>query len=455
MEDSRLCYENKFILAPMVRIGTLPMRLLALRYGADIVYTEELIDWKFMRSKRRVNDILKTVDFVDQTDGTIVFRTCDEEKGRVVLQLGTCDADRALRVAKLVENDVAAIDINMGCPKEFSVKGGMGVALLGQPEKSRNILAKLVDNLSIPVTCKVRIYPTPEETLKVVENLVASGISAIGIHGRTKDERPQHSVHPDIIKYVAERISIPVIANGGSKEIEKYSDIKKFKDQTGCGSIMLARAAEWNCSIFRKAGLLPIDDVIKAYLKLAVDYDNAPSNTKYCIQNILRELQETPRGKLFLESQTLEQICSIWGLGDYCREKQSEQQKMGIQGRWQVTPSSLEPPNKKIKTDHTILADVLQKTVCFIRANFPDHLQLPKSKLHTWATKKGLDLPTYETQREEKLFRTIITFDGKKYASTFWEKNKKFAEQGAALVCLCFLGHVTDEELIKAGSIIK
>lgn len=39
----------------MVRVGTLPMRLLALDYGADIVYTEELIDWKFLRSVRRVN----------------------------------------------------------------------------------------------------------------------------------------------------------------------------------------------------------------------------------------------------------------------------------------------------------------------------------------------------------------------------------------------------------------
>ena len=33
-------YSNKLILAPMVRVGTLPMRLLALRYGADIVYGE-------------------------------------------------------------------------------------------------------------------------------------------------------------------------------------------------------------------------------------------------------------------------------------------------------------------------------------------------------------------------------------------------------------------------------
>ena len=37
---TRLNYANRVILAPMVRIGTLPSRLLALKYGADIVYCE-------------------------------------------------------------------------------------------------------------------------------------------------------------------------------------------------------------------------------------------------------------------------------------------------------------------------------------------------------------------------------------------------------------------------------
>lgn len=54
MKDSSF-YENRIILAPMVRIGTLPMRLLALDYGADIVYTEELIDFKLLRSIRQEN----------------------------------------------------------------------------------------------------------------------------------------------------------------------------------------------------------------------------------------------------------------------------------------------------------------------------------------------------------------------------------------------------------------
>lgn len=48
-------YTNRVILAPMVRVCTLPMRLLALEYGADLVYSEELIDWKLLNTKRVEN----------------------------------------------------------------------------------------------------------------------------------------------------------------------------------------------------------------------------------------------------------------------------------------------------------------------------------------------------------------------------------------------------------------
>ncbi|KAL6039352.1 hypothetical protein STEG23_014191 [Scotinomys teguina] len=41
-----ICSHNKLILAPMVRVGTLPMRLLALDYGADIVYCEDCGKWR-------------------------------------------------------------------------------------------------------------------------------------------------------------------------------------------------------------------------------------------------------------------------------------------------------------------------------------------------------------------------------------------------------------------------
>ena len=53
---------------------------------------------------------------------------------------GTSDAARAVAVAELVKEDVSGIDVNMGCPKEFSVKGGMGAALLTQPERVKEVV---------------------------------------------------------------------------------------------------------------------------------------------------------------------------------------------------------------------------------------------------------------------------------------------------------------------------
>ena len=39
----------------MVRVSTLPFRLLCLEYGADLVYTQETIDFKMLRVEKRKN----------------------------------------------------------------------------------------------------------------------------------------------------------------------------------------------------------------------------------------------------------------------------------------------------------------------------------------------------------------------------------------------------------------
>ncbi len=178
------------MLAPMVRVGTLPMRLLAVQHGADLVWrfvreispancevfpvradatsSDEIIAWKLVKCKRVVNDQLGSIDYVDGTS-SLVYRTCELERGRNVLQLGAPNAEIALAAAKLVEQDVAAIDINMGCPKRFSLQGGMGAALLSKPDVVRDILTLLVKNFKKPVTCKIRMLPTLEQTIDFVK----------------------------------------------------------------------------------------------------------------------------------------------------------------------------------------------------------------------------------------------------------------------------------------------
>lgn len=99
----------------------------------------------------------------------------------------------------------------MGCPKEFSIKGGMGAALLSQPEKAKLILTTLVENIKIPITCKIRVFEDLDKTLNLVKTLASSGISAIAVHGRTKVERPQHPNRNATIRKIAETLEIPVI----------------------------------------------------------------------------------------------------------------------------------------------------------------------------------------------------------------------------------------------------
>ena len=282
----------------MVRICTLPARLLALQYGADLVYSEEIIDHRFIQCTRHINERYGTIDFIQDEDSRPMFRTCAAEKGKVVFQIGTADPERALQAAKIVEHDVAAIDVNMGCPQPYSTKGGMGASLLSKPELIKAILLKLVGNLSIPVTCKIRVLPNLHDTLELVKIIEATGVAAIAVHGRLKEERSRHRVRDDVIRAVAECLTIPVIANGGSREvINSYGDIVKFREMTGASSVMVARAAQDNCSVFRAAGNLPQFDVVKEYLRIAISINNHYINCKYCVLQIMKGLQESPDGR--------------------------------------------------------------------------------------------------------------------------------------------------------------
>lgn len=432
-------YRNKVIVAPMVRVGTLPFRLLALEYGADIVYSEETIDWKILRSEKRFIEALDTTEFFDKTDGTVFLRTCERERSKLVVQLGTSDPHRALKVAKILEPYVAGIDVNMGCPKEFSIKGGMGAALLSQPAKIRAILTTLVKNLSIPVTCKIRILPKLEDTLNLCRLIERCGVAALAVHARTKEERPQHPNNDRVIAEIANLLTIPVIANGGSKDINKYEDLKRFCENTKTCSLMVARAVMWNCSILRPKGMLPLEEVVRSYLRYCIQYDNPFTYTKYTVQNMLRDLQESPRGKAFLETQTLREIADIWDLGtEYDIALQVQQscpdiQESGDQRRW-IYQTRDEVEVVRHTDSDTGMATVIMP-MQFIRGNFCD-ADLPKMVLNRYTMQNNMANPAFGVRIKDRYFIGHLIIDDTRYETTCIEKSRRYAEQGAAMVYL-------------------
>ncbi|KAK3085239.1 hypothetical protein FSP39_000398 [Pinctada imbricata] len=434
MASTQDFYKDKLILAPMVRVGTLPMRLLALRYGADIVYCEEIIDFKILNASKVENELIGTVDFV-LSDDTVVFRTCPQEKDKLVFQLGTSNAKRALKAAQKIQDYVSGVDVNMGCPKEFSIKGGMGAALLTQPEKVKEILTTLVKGLNVPVTCKIRILPKMEDMLNLVKTIESTGVSAIAVHGRYKEERPRHTNHDDVIKVIAQHIGIPVIANGGSGVIKQFSDIQAFRGSTGASSVMIARAAEWNPTIFRPEGKLPLMDVVREYIKVAIDYDNNYTNTKYCVLQMMHADMDIEEGLKTLSTDSLQDISEVWGLLDYYTETRSKFEKKRAEIN---TLNNLTEDVQISKGDSDLIT--INMPLKFVKRDFPTKIS-PKQRLFEWLRRTQQGKPVYDTaEREDRNFNCVLTVNNKvKFTTPYWEKSKQLAEQASATVATTVL----------------
>ncbi|KAJ0040930.1 hypothetical protein Pint_27789 [Pistacia integerrima] len=309
-------YHNKLVLAPMVRVGTLPFRLLAAQYGADITYGEEIIDRKFLKCERRVNEYIGSTDFVEKGTDNVVFRTCHQERNQVVFQMGTSDAVRALNAAKIVCKDVASVDINMGCPKSFSVSGGMGAALLAKPELIHDILTTLKRNLDVPVTCKIRLLKSSQDTVELARRIEKTGVSALAVHGRKVADRPRDPAKWSEIADVVSALSIPVIANG---DVFEHDDFQRIKSATGASSVMVARGALWNASMFSPGGKLHWEDVKREYVRKSILWDNDIKSTKHTLKEIIMHYSclELPEGKAVIKSETLADLAKLYGEEKY------------------------------------------------------------------------------------------------------------------------------------------
>lgn len=80
---------------------------------------------------------------------------------------------------------------------------------------------------------------------------------------------------------------------------------------------------------------------------------------------------------------------------------------------------------------------------------------VPKTILYGHAGRNKMKFPVYHTQKSDRLYYTVVTFEEKKYASLVWDREKKYAEQAAALVCMLYNGMIDEEELIENGSLFK
>ncbi|PNY29747.1 tRNA-dihydrouridine(20) synthase [NAD(P)+] [Tolypocladium capitatum] len=340
-------YRGKVVLAPMVRSGELPSRLLALRYGADLVWGPETIDRAMIGTTRRFNQDSKTIEWcrlssqgqnqppADAKESTIYRMLPGAETNKLIFQIGTSDPERAVRAARLVAADVAGIDVNAGCPKPFSTSGGMGAALLQTPDKLCAILEALVQNITpefqIGISVKIRILETAAETETLVRRLCATGITGLTVHCRTTPMRPRERAIRGQLRTIADichEYGVACLMNG---DVESKDQGLELAEEFGADGAMIATAAEKNPSCFRSeadGGMLPWQDVVEQYLKTCMDVDNRFGNTKYLLAQMVpgkeKVHQAVHQGKNYTD------MCKNLGLEHLLQQAKEADAKRGL-----------------------------------------------------------------------------------------------------------------------------
>lgn len=132
----------KYVVAPMVDNSDLPYRLQTRKYGAQLVFTQMFNANVFIQSKE-----LRTQLF-----------QIDPQDRPLIVQLAGHDPVSLLKAAKMVERHCDAIDLNLGCPQNIAKRGRYGAFLMEEVELLENIVRTLVSGVSVPITCKTRIY---------------------------------------------------------------------------------------------------------------------------------------------------------------------------------------------------------------------------------------------------------------------------------------------------------
>ncbi len=226
---------NNLILAPMAGITDLPFRIITEKFQPGLVCTEMVSAKALFYGDDKTKQLLKS-------DGEIV---------PISMQIFGSDPETMGFAAKYVSQFADIVDINMGCPAPKVVKNGDGSKLLLNLEKAQEIIKSVVKFSTKPVTVKFRKGWNDEkivacELAKIAEEC---GVSAITIHGRTREQYYTGKADLDIIKKVKESVKIPVIGNGDI--VDEESAIKMF-EYTGVDGIMIGRGTIGNPWIFEQ-----------------------------------------------------------------------------------------------------------------------------------------------------------------------------------------------------------
>lgn len=230
--------DKKLWVAPMAGVTDRPFRTLCKYFGAGHAVSEMMTSDKTLRMSKK----------------SLYRANFDGEIAPISAQIAGSDPQDLAEAARYqVANGAQIVDINMGCPAKKVCNKLAGSALLQDEDLVARILDTVVNAVDVPVTLKTRLgyLNGHENILRVAKRAEEAGISALALHGRTREDMYLNTARYSLIKDVKNAISIPVIANG---DIDSPEKAKYVLDYTGADAVMIGRAAQGRPWIFREIG---------------------------------------------------------------------------------------------------------------------------------------------------------------------------------------------------------
>ena len=226
--------EPLLALAPMQDVTDLAFWRLMARYGgADVYYTEYF----------RVHPD-------SHLDKPILASLIHNPTGKpAIAQMIGNDIPSLVRSAKELQHyNIAAVDLNLGCPAPIVYKKCAGGGLLRDVPRIEGILGALREAVSVKFTVKTRLGFDDTETIDALVPLFAKhGVDLVTIHGRTVTQMYRDGVRYDLIGTATTNLPCPVLANGN---IGSHLDAEAVTQQTGVRGLMLGRGAIRNPWLF-------------------------------------------------------------------------------------------------------------------------------------------------------------------------------------------------------------
>jgi nifR3 family TIM-barrel protein len=241
-----IAFEHRFCVAPMVGQSDIAFRLLCLRHGASVCWTEMFYSQRIVEDEGYLPEVLQS---------------CAEDRPLIVQICGNEPEVMAAAAAKIEDYcngslyGLDAIDINLGCPQKRAQEGHYGSYLLDRRdwELVEAMVAEMANRVSVPVTCKIRLLQTQEQTIEFARRLQRAGASLLTIHGRQRGGQRHGRRGPADLSQIAavkRALSIPVVANGN---ITWPRDALENLELTQADGVMSAEGILANPVLFQEA----------------------------------------------------------------------------------------------------------------------------------------------------------------------------------------------------------